>query len=222
MSSKNNNPALCADLRDYSSPVGRMFTGVMDSILGADLHIKYRKEREIYFISCLAYSGFFMTIVSAVLLALGDFLTGGVVLVCSLLADLCKGAFIKRRFMRNPYLEVRDAAFDRYEEMLLIGGLVFYFYSAGIHNFAIIALFYLLGAYSTPYIRAKIEMYGFDCKKGYIQRLERVLGIVLVTLLGAVSTDFVFWGILLIAFGANLTALQRLMYGRVVLKDMKS
>lgn len=222
MSTKNNNPALCADLRDYSSPVGRMFTGAMDSILGANLHIRYRKEREVHLVSILAYAEIFMTIISTVLIALGDFVTGGSVLVVALLMDLCKGAFIKRRIMRNPYLEVRDAALDRYEELLLLGGFVFHFYLAGSNNFALIAMFYLLGAYSTPYIRAKIEMYGFDCKKGSIQRLERVLGLVLVTFLGAYSADFVFWGVLLIAVGANVTALQRLLYGRVVLKDMKS
>ena len=64
------------------------------------------------------------------------------------------------------------------------------------------------GSLLVSYTRARAEGLGVDCKVGWFTRLER-LAIILLMLLFPILLDF---GVLLLAIGTNITAMQRLWY----------
>ena len=59
------------------------------------------------------------------------------------------------------------------------------------------------------YSRARAESLGMEAKTGFMQRPERV---VLIGLGAIIHPDAFKWAIWIVAFGANITALQRIRF----------
>ena len=124
------------------------------------------------------------TMIAAVLAANGKLWWGGLVLLF--------GAFL-------------DSTMDRYEELILLGGLLYYFWS--LNNPLGMGLTYLAacGSVLVSYTRARAEALGLTAKVGILSRVERAIVLVLGLLFGI---PLVSVGI--IALLANVTALQRI------------
>ena len=166
----------------------------------------------------LTITGILVSIISAFLFAKGYFVAGGFVLWASGLFDVFDGLVAKRYNRGSRFGSLLDSASDRYVEIFQFAGLIYYFNKVGKPEFSFIALFYILGSVLTSYVRAKIESLGEECKVGFIQRLERLFAFVVFALLSFIDKRILFWGIFLIGLGANYTAIQRILYGKKVLK----
>ena len=167
----------------------------------------------------LTLTGIIVSIISAYLYGKGYFVAAGFVLWASGLFDVFDGLVAKRYNRGSKFGSLLDSTSDRYVEIFQFIGLIYYFNRIGVYSFSYIALFYILGSVLTSYIRAKIESLGEECKVGFIQRLERLFAFVVFSLLSFIDKRILFWGILAIAIGANITAIQRLLHGKKVLKD---
>ncbi len=167
----------------------------------------------------LTITGVIISIGSAILFAYGYFMAAGFVLWAAGLFDVFDGLVAKRYGRGSKFGSLLDSASDRYVEIFQLAGLIYWFNKAGKSEFSFIALFYLLGSVLTSYIRAKIESLGEECNVGIVQRLERLFAFVTFALLSYFDKRFMFWGVLLIGVGANITAFQRLFHGKKVLKD---
>jgi CDP-diacylglycerol--glycerol-3-phosphate 3-phosphatidyltransferase len=66
----------------------------------------------------------------------------------------------------------------------------------------------LLGTFLVSYTRARAEGLGVNCEIGFFSRMERIV-VILLMLFFPLLLD---WGVLLLAIGTNITALQRLWY----------
>ena len=79
----------------------------------------------------------------------------------------------------------------------------------------------MIGSFMVSYTRARAEALGVDCKVGLMQRTERVVLLVIGSLLGSVP----FIGLVLmkitlfiLAITSNITAIHRIIYTRGQLK----
>jgi CDP-diacylglycerol--glycerol-3-phosphate 3-phosphatidyltransferase len=70
------------------------------------------------------------------------------------------------------------------------------------------------GSFLVSYTRARAESLGYDCKAGIMTRVERFL----IMVMSLISNQVVI-GLWIIAIGANLTAIQRIL---IVKKQMEN
>jgi len=105
----------------------------------------------------------------------------------------------------------------RYDELLLLGGLIYYFSNMGNKTGVVLTYLAAAGSVLVSYMRARAEALGFNAKIGILTRVERYL-ILIPGLLFRIPLISV--GI--IAILGNLTALQRFWYVRKQAQQLKS
>jgi CDP-diacylglycerol--glycerol-3-phosphate 3-phosphatidyltransferase len=86
-------------------------------------------------------------------------------------------------------------------------GIAAYFTSLEDYGASAGVLLALCGSFMVSYTRARAESLGFEVKLGFMQRPERIVLFGLSALIHITVLRFAIW---LIAFLANLTALQRI------------
>lgn len=104
-----------------------------------------------------------------------------------------------------------DSVVDRFTDATIVGAFVAWAIYAGENDTALVAMGVLATSFLIPYVRAKAESVGIDCKVGLMERTERLLILGLITLLcafGVVSA--VWWGMLILLVLNTLTIGQRL------------
>ncbi len=169
--------------------------------------------------NALTGAGLAISLASAWLYARGTFFWAGVVLLISVLCDVFDGLVAKRYGKMTAFGSFLDSCADRYIEIFQFAGLFFYYNATGRPSFAYIALFYVLGSFLTSYTRAKIESLGQACRAGWFQRLERMTALIILSAGAAFDDRILFWGLAAVGAAANVTALERIVYGRRVFKS---
>ena len=156
---------------------------------------------------------------------------GGVILLSSLF-DMMDGQVARLGGMVSTFGALYDSVFDRYSEMVTLGGICFCLIQNGYLAGAVITFVALIGSIMVSYVRARAEGLGLECKIGFMQRPERVV-VTCVALLacGITATtcpDLEFDPMLIlivpigfIAIFANLTALARIEHSRRQLLNKK-
>ena len=156
----------------------------------------------------------------------------GALIIGSSLFDMLDGQVARLGNMVSRFGAMYDSVLDRYCELFVLGGIVFYFLQAGSLPGAVITFLALIGSLMVSYVRARAEGIGLECKMGFMQRPERVvitsLAVMATGITGAsISQDSSFdpniilmIAMIAIAIFANLTAFARLAYCRTSL--MKS
>ncbi len=169
--------------------------------------------------NALTAAGLGISLASAWLYARGLFFAAAVVLLAAVLCDVFDGLVAKRYGKMTAFGSFLDSCADRYIEVLQFAGLFYYYNATGRPSFAYIALFYLVGSFLTSYTRAKIESLGRTCRVGWFQRLERMTALIVLSAGAAFDDRLLFWGLAAVGAAANITALERILYGRRVLKS---
>ncbi|GAP10122.1 phosphatidylglycerophosphate synthase [Bellilinea caldifistulae] len=143
--------------------------------------------------------------VSAVFLARGQFFWGGVVVLIMAPLDALDGTMA--RLIGNPtrFGGVLDSVVDRFAEIILIGGLVFYYLQQ--NEWLPVFLGYAAagGSLMVSYVKARAEAARFVVKGGLLTRVERFLVLIPLLILG--QPLLALW---ILAVLGNFTALQRL------------
>jgi CDP-diacylglycerol--glycerol-3-phosphate 3-phosphatidyltransferase len=167
--------------------------------------------------------GLFMVAFAAFLIARGEFLAGGVVLLLSLPLDALDGAVARAMKRSGVFGMVLDSTLDRYADGFIFAALGYYFAESGRLELLVASLVALIGSFLVSYVRARADdaKVGVSLTVGWFTRMERV-AVVLVMILaaGLLGSDLpLAIGLLILAIGANLTALQRLRHVYTTLKD---
>jgi CDP-diacylglycerol--glycerol-3-phosphate 3-phosphatidyltransferase len=147
--------------------------------------------------------------VGAVLLALGNFPIGGlVILICGPI-DALDGTLARLKGNSGKFGAFVDSVTDRYSELIILGGLLIHFLL--VQDVLTCILIYLSAAGSVlvSYVKARAESLEFSAKVGILTRVERY--IVLAPLLVFNQPVIAMW---IIAIFANFTALQRIWFVR--------
>jgi len=115
--------------------------------------------------------------------------------------------------MANPFGALFDSVIDRYSEMIMFLGIIYYLISHDYFLSSLFAFIAMTGSVMVSYTRARAEGLGVNCSVGLMQRPERILIIGISAILcGLFSAQFS--GVM-----ANITALRRLNHSRKQLME---
>jgi len=165
----------------------------------------------------------------------------GFVILFAGLFDMIDGRLARLGNMANPFGALFDSVIDRYSEMIMFLGIIWYLVSHDYFLSSIFAFVAMIGSVMVSYTRARAEGLGVECSVGIMQRPERILIIGISAMLcGFFSTayggDYQFiteWSpipvfetitfftlpIAVLAVMANVTAIRRLNFSRKVLME---
>ena len=148
--------------------------------------------------------GLLGNIAAAILIARGELLWAG--LTAGLMAplDALDGAMARARGNPGKFGAFFDSTIDRYDELLLLGGLIFYFFRQTSLLGVMLTFAAAAGSVLVPYARARAEALGMEASVGILTRVGRAIVLILGLL---IKQPLISVGI--IALFANITAIQR-------------
>ncbi len=150
--------------------------------------------------------GLLVVFAAAWIAARGEFLLSGIVLSLGMPLDTLDGAIARAMNRQNRFGALLDSTLDRYADGAMFFGLAYYFAARGQLNEMILAITALIGAFAVSYVRARAE--GLDIgsiKEGAFDRVVRTLIMIAMLLTGLVVP-----GLVILAIGNHLTAIQRI------------
>ncbi len=153
----------------------------------------------------ITVTGFAGALVASVLVARGQFLAGGLVMLAAAALDLLDGILARATGRVTAFGGVFDSVADRLSEAAVLAGLLFYFSSRGQREETILVFAAVVGSLLVSYVRARAEAAGVELREGLFTRPERV--IVLGVGLIIDQARIALW---ILAVLANLTVLERL------------
>ena len=142
------------------------------------------------------------------------------------LFDMLDGQVARLGNMTSSFGALYDSVLDRYCELFTLGAVEFFMICNGSVGGAILTFLALIGSIMLSYVRARAEGLGIECKKGFMQRPERVV-VTSLSLLAAGITgqcggsnpDVILTCAMgFIAFFANMTAIARIRHCYLQLK----
>jgi len=147
--------------------------------------------------------------VGAYYLARGEMLLGGIWIALMTPVDALDGTMARLRGEASDWGAFVDSVSDRYSELIIYGGLLYHFLSVGDPLGGMLTFGAAAGSVLVSYVRARAEGLGYDARVGLLTRAERYL-----VLAPALVFNLLYWGLGILAFFANFTALQRIWYVR--------
>jgi len=157
----------------------------------------------------LTIMGLVTTLGAAALLAFGYQRPGGVVIIPASILDALDGALARLGGKTTPYGAFLDSTLDRWGEIALYLGLLYYYSQRAARRETILIYLTIAGSLMVSYTRARAEGLGIECRVGLFTRLERLL-----TLIAGLLLQLMPWALGVLAFFTNLTAVQRLWHVR--------
>jgi CDP-diacylglycerol--glycerol-3-phosphate 3-phosphatidyltransferase len=154
--------------------------------------------------------------IGAYFLSQGKFTLGGIMFLLMTPLDALDGPLARLRGEPQDFGGFVDSVTDRYSELVIYAGLLWYAQTQGDAWFSMAIYFAAFGSVLVSYIRARAQSVGLDAKVGLFSRVERYL-ILAPSLLFGVP----FIGAMLIAIGSNLTAIQRILHVRQTSRKRK-
>ncbi len=175
--------------------------------------------------------GLILSISAGFVYSTGSFFWAAWVVVLAGCCDTLDGVLAKSTGKGTAFGAFFDSTLDRYSDMFVLMGLAWVFaggpllwkaqgsetphYQSPLTVLLIIMA--MIGSFMVSYTRARAEGLGMDCKIGLMQRTERVILLVIGSLLGSLP----FIGLVLLklalfalAVSSNITAIHRIVYIR--------
>jgi len=160
----------------------------------------------------LTVLGIVFTAVAGWRIAVGGFLSAGLILTAGGCLDFCDGAVAKARGTASVLGAFFDSVTDRVSDAIVFSTLTWYFLRTGQPRAAVVALVAYGMSVMTSYIRAKAESLGFDSKVGVLERAERLIVICTALILSQLWSHLVESALWVIAIFGAVTVLQRLVH----------
>lgn len=155
--------------------------------------------------NALTYTGFILTALSAIVIATGAFIWGGILLIVAALFDMLDGTLARETNQSSTFGAFLDSTLDRYSESVTFLALAYYYAVQPGGRLELVLIFLLLvGSLMVSYTRARAEALNVECKVGILQRPERVVLVVAGLITGWILP--VLW---ILAIFTNVTVVQR-------------
>jgi CDP-diacylglycerol--glycerol-3-phosphate 3-phosphatidyltransferase len=168
----------------------------------------------------LTIAGVLFSLVAGVLFGLGEIFWGGIVLWFSGIMDPLDGTVARLTGKASRSGALFDSTMDRYAEFFVFFGFLVFFRSGWIFYIVMLAL---MGSLMVSYVKARGESLGQKEVRGLMQRPERLILLMIGTILNTPFNRFLFSDcdnctvkgtLVILAVFTNLTAIQRLVAGR--------
>jgi CDP-diacylglycerol--glycerol-3-phosphate 3-phosphatidyltransferase len=154
-------------------------------------------------VTCIGLVG---NTVGAYFLARGQMTLGGVLILLMGPVDALDGTMARLRGEPTEFGAFVDSVTDRYSELVIFGGLLYFYLQQGDVLLAVLAYLAAAGSILVSYTRARAQSLGVETKVGLLTRLERYL--ILSPALVFNIPQIALW---ILAVFTNLTALQRIL-----------
>lgn len=175
----------------------------------------------------ISITGLILSAVAGFIYSSGAFFWAAWVVVAAGICDTLDGLIARQAKKGSIFGAFFDSALDRYGDMFLFLGLAYYFSGGenhlmshhpqshgGTHPWTVLILFLAVaGSFMVSYARARAEGLGIECRGGMMQRPERMVLLIIGSLLGAIPGigEIMLKGVLLIlAISTHLTAVYRI------------
>jgi CDP-diacylglycerol---glycerol-3-phosphate 3-phosphatidyltransferase len=157
--------------------------------------------------NALTFIGLVINAVAAVLLASGNFMAAGFVIIAAAIFDMVDGRVARETNQVTRFGAFFDSVVDRYSDLVLLMGLLVFYASINRFFYIVLTAVVMTGSVMVSYTRARAECFIPKCKAGFMERPERIV----LLILGAVFNRMapVLW---VIAILANITVIHRMLY----------
>ncbi len=173
----------------------------------------------------LTVVGLLLSVITAVVIAAGHLVAGGLLVLFAGIFDMFDGAMARVNNTATTFGAFFDSTLDRYSESIILLGLLVYALQrpdlrditwpfAHEQIWMILLIFIaMVGSLMVSYTKARAEGLGLECKTGLLARPERVV-ILALGLLSGMSI----WAVTLLAILSQATAIERIVYVRHITK----
>jgi len=151
--------------------------------------------------------GLLVTLAAAVLIGLGKFLPGGLVLLIGAPMDALDGSLARLTGKVTKFGAFFDSVTDRYAELFIFAGLLYYYLQTGDATACLLTFAAAAGSVLVSYVRARAESLGFEAKVGLLSRVGR-----LVILIPCLIFSIPMVALWILAIFTNATAIQRFIH----------
>ncbi len=148
-------------------------------------------------------------VIAAIFIAKGNILVGGLIVLVMWPIDALDGTMARLRGEPSDFGAFVDSVTDRYSELVIFGGLLYYFAMQGDVLASMLVFLSASGSVLVSYTRARAEALGYNAKIGALTRVERYL-----VLAPGLVFNIPLVAMWIIAILANFTALQRIWFVR--------
>jgi CDP-diacylglycerol--glycerol-3-phosphate 3-phosphatidyltransferase len=155
----------------------------------------------------LTFVGVLINVAAACALALGRFVTAGVIMIVANIFDFIDGKVAQEAQLASKFGGFWDSVIDRFSDIALFIGLIYLYSENGRTDYVMIAALAMLFSIMTSYTRARAESLIPKCKVGFLERPERIV----LFMIGAFTNRMaaVLWVILVLSI---VTVADRIFY----------
>jgi CDP-diacylglycerol--glycerol-3-phosphate 3-phosphatidyltransferase len=147
-------------------------------------------------------------IIGAIFISQGMTTIGGILILLMGPVDALDGTMARLRGMAGQFGAFVDSVTDRYSELVIFGGMLYFYAQQGDHLSTILVFASAAGSVLTSYIRSRGQSLGWDTKIGILTRMERYLVLAPILILNIPLVTL--GGLTLLAVFSNITAIQRI------------
>jgi CDP-diacylglycerol--glycerol-3-phosphate 3-phosphatidyltransferase len=164
----------------------------------------------------LTLIGVLINIAAAWALALGRFVTAGLIMLLANIFDFIDGKVAVELQAVSAFGGFWDSVIDRFSDISLFIGLIFLYSQLGRTGYVMVAALAMMFAIMTSYTRARAESLIPRCKVGFMERPERIV----LFMIGAFTNRMaaVMWVILVLSI---FTVADRIIYTYRELRDTR-
>lgn len=155
----------------------------------------------------LTFFGLLINVAAAVLLASGQFMSAGWVIIGAGLFDMVDGRVARETNQVTRFGGFFDSVLDRYSDLGLLVGLLVYYGTVSRPFYVVLTAIVMSGSVMVSYTRARAENTIPMCKVGFMERPERVVLLILGALFDRMAP--VLW---VIAVMSNVTVIHRMLF----------
>jgi CDP-diacylglycerol---glycerol-3-phosphate 3-phosphatidyltransferase len=123
----------------------------------------------------LTFTGVLISIAAGWALAVGAFVTSGVIMVAASIFDFIDGKVAAETGKISKFGGFWDSVIDRFSDLALSVGLIVLYSSLGRTDYVLITSITMVFATMTSYARARAESLIPRCKVGFMERPERIV-----------------------------------------------
>lgn len=143
--------------------------------------------------------------IGAIFLSQGQMTLGGIIILAMGPVDALDGTMARLRGMEGKFGAFVDSVTDRYSELVIFGGLLYYYANQGNALASMLVFLATAGSVLVSYIRSRGQSLDWDTKVGILTRMERYL-----VLAPTLIFNIPIVGLWITAIFANVTAIQRI------------
>jgi CDP-diacylglycerol--glycerol-3-phosphate 3-phosphatidyltransferase len=145
----------------------------------------------------LTFIGLLINVAAAWALALGKFVTAGVIIVIANIFDFIDGKVAVELKAVSAFGGFWDSVIDRFSDIALFIGLIFLYAALDRRDYVMVTALAMMFAIMTSYTRARAESLIKKCKVGFMERPERIV----LFMIGAFTNRMaaVLWVILILS-----------------------